>query len=88
MACGIFPDQKSNHVPCIARWILNHWTPMEVPIHTFKIKARLEENYPVYWYHVIFLGDIGFLIAHKWSPLKEATEWTSQDAALRTYKHM
>ena len=25
-ACGIVPDQESNHVPCADRWILNHWT--------------------------------------------------------------
>ena len=24
-ACGIFPDQGSNCVPCIGRWILNPW---------------------------------------------------------------
>ena len=28
---GIFPDQGSNRVPCIGRWILNHWTTREVP---------------------------------------------------------
>ena len=26
-----FPDQGSNHVPCIARRILNHWTSKEAP---------------------------------------------------------
>ena len=31
VACGIFPDQGSNSVPCIARWILNHWTTREAP---------------------------------------------------------
>ena len=24
-----------DHIPCIARWILNHWTTQEVLIHTF-----------------------------------------------------
>ena len=28
------------HVPCITRWILNHWTTKEVPGSTFK------ENFP------------------------------------------
>ena len=28
-ACGIFPDQGLNHVSCIGRWTLNHWTPRE-----------------------------------------------------------
>ena len=22
----VVPDQDRNHVPCIGRWILNHWT--------------------------------------------------------------
>jgi len=26
LACGIFLDQESTHVPCIGRGILNHWT--------------------------------------------------------------
>ena len=30
MASGIFLDQGSNPVPCIGRWILNHWTTREV----------------------------------------------------------
>ena len=29
-ACGIVPDQESNHVPCADRWILTHWTTREV----------------------------------------------------------
>ena len=32
MACGIFPDQGSNLIPFIGRWILNHWTTREVPL--------------------------------------------------------
>ena len=27
--CGIFLEQGSTHVPCIARWILNHWATRE-----------------------------------------------------------
>ena len=30
-ACGIFPDQGSNPVPCIGGHILNHWITREVP---------------------------------------------------------
>ena len=30
-ACGIFPDQGSNPVPCIGGQILNHWITREVP---------------------------------------------------------
>ena len=29
VACALFLDQGSNWVPCIARWILNHWTTRE-----------------------------------------------------------
>ena len=29
--CEISPDQGSNRVSCIGRWILNHWTTREVP---------------------------------------------------------
>ena len=29
-ACGIFLDQELNPIPCIGRWILNHWTTREV----------------------------------------------------------
>ena len=30
VAYGLFLDQGSNPVPCIGRWILNHWTTREV----------------------------------------------------------
>ena len=29
LACGVFPDQGSTHVPCIGSPILNHWTTRE-----------------------------------------------------------
>ena len=35
VACEIFPDLGSNCVLCIGRWILNHWTPREVPHGSF-----------------------------------------------------
>ena len=38
-ACGIFRDQSSNPCPCTGRWILNHWTTMEVPVSHFKGKC-------------------------------------------------
>ena len=34
-ACGIFPDQGSNRVPCIGRQTLNHCATREVPTYTF-----------------------------------------------------
>ena len=27
--CGIFQSRDRTHVPCIDRWILNHWTTRE-----------------------------------------------------------
>ena len=32
------PTRDRTHVPCIGRWILNHWTTREVPIFIFKVK--------------------------------------------------
>ena len=34
-ARGIFPDQRSNHVSCIGRWILYHWATREAPSYLF-----------------------------------------------------
>ena len=31
-ACGIFQMRNSICVPCVGWWILNHWTPREVPL--------------------------------------------------------
>ena len=37
VACGIFPDQGSNHVSCIGRWILYHWATRKGPsLHFWK----------------------------------------------------
>ena len=34
--CGILvPTRDRTHVPCIERWILNHWTTREVPLKKF-----------------------------------------------------
>ena len=41
MVCGIFPDQGSNHVPCIGRQILKHWTTREVPPCLFRIVSLM-----------------------------------------------
>ena len=34
VACGIFPDWDTSQtsVPCIARWILNHWATREASV--------------------------------------------------------
>ena len=29
------PTRDPSHLPCIARWILHHWAPREVPIQSF-----------------------------------------------------
>ena len=29
--------REQNHVPCVGRWILNHWTTREVPGCNFKL---------------------------------------------------
>ena len=41
--CGVAPQHVGNsqirdrsHVPCIVRWIFNHWTTEEVLIHVLK----------------------------------------------------
>jgi len=33
--CGILPDQGSNHVSCIGRWILYHYATREAPGYLF-----------------------------------------------------
>ena len=33
--CGIFPDQGLTCMPCIGRWVLNHWATKEVPLLFF-----------------------------------------------------
>ena len=50
-----------NHIPCIARWILNHWTTKEVPLYSLWQKASLfsassPEPRPRNWENVTFLS--------------------------------
>ena len=33
VTCEIFPNKGSNHVPCIGRWTVNHWTTREALPH-------------------------------------------------------
>ena len=40
-ASGIFLDQGSNLVPCIGRWVLNHWTTRGVPSFSFGLSNYL-----------------------------------------------
>jgi len=37
-----FPKEGLNHVPCIARWIINHWTTREV----LEYKIHIGNIYP------------------------------------------
>ena len=30
-----FSDRDQTHIPCIARWILKHWTTREAPVLSF-----------------------------------------------------
>ena len=34
--CGILGTRDQISVPCIGRWILNHWTTREVPLISFR----------------------------------------------------
>ena len=38
-ACGIFPDQILNCVPCTGKQILNHWTTREVPLSLLDLRC-------------------------------------------------
>ena len=68
-----------NHNPCIARWILNHWTTKEVPLYSLWQKASLfsassPEPRPRNWENVTFLSSKEDLVrymreilqAHSW----------------------
>ena len=43
-ACGILPDQGSNLGPCIAGWILNHWTTRETCLLIFNKTRHVLKN--------------------------------------------
>jgi len=34
-ACGISQTRDGTHVPCIGRWIPNHWATREAPLKRF-----------------------------------------------------
>ena len=40
MACGIFPDQESNYVPCIGRWICIHCATKEVLERNLNLRSQ------------------------------------------------
>ena len=44
-ACGTFPDQGSNHVPCIGRRILNHCATREALLFTFVLKSFIYRDW-------------------------------------------
>ena len=41
-ACGIFPEQGWNHVPCIGRWILNHCATREALRKNISLNAVVD----------------------------------------------
>ena len=45
-ACGIFLSLDPTCVPCIGRWIPNHWTPREVQRTFFKPWTRMFWGFP------------------------------------------
>lgn len=42
VACGILasPTSDRSHIPCIANWILNHWTTSGVPLYLFSSEEK------------------------------------------------
>ena len=39
--CGsLLPNQESNYIPCIGRWILNHWSTREIPYPSFQGQVK------------------------------------------------
>ena len=40
----LVPTKDQTFIPCIARWILNHWTAREVPNFFFLILKIKKEN--------------------------------------------
>ena len=46
MASRIFLDRGLNLIPCLGRWILNHWTTREVHLHT-RFKCDWFATFPV-----------------------------------------
>ena len=61
MACGSSQTRSQIHLPCIGKWILNHWTTREVCVSTFKlwsfIKAWIINNRYVLIPSLGFPGD-------------------------------
>ena len=54
-ARGIVPDQGSNHIPCIGRQILNHWTTRKV-LKQIKFKDKKQKDATTWLRrHIIYL---------------------------------
>ena len=43
-ACGIFLDQGPTCVPCIGRWILNHWTTKKSSFAAFHVNVSVASS--------------------------------------------
>ena len=46
-ACGIFPDQRLNWCPCVARQTLNHWTTR---VYTLDFEGLMWRGKKYVWY--------------------------------------
>ena len=68
-ACGIFPDQGSNRVPCIGRRILNHCATREVPgPKIFHSHQRFFFNLCIYfWPHRVLVAVRGIFLCGAWA---------------------
>ena len=54
-ARGIVPEQGSNHIPCIGRQILNHWTTRKV-LKQIKFKDKKQKDATTWLRrHIIYL---------------------------------
>ena len=65
------PTKDQTHVPGIARWVLNHWTTREDPIHSLYVKwINFVTTWP--WLHIRIILRIILL---KYRPLSLLAAW-------------
>ena len=65
------PTRDQTHVPGIARWVLNHWTTREDPIHSLYVKwINFVTTWP--WLHIRIILRIILL---KYRPLSLLAAW-------------
>ena len=76
-ACGIFPNQGLNPVPCFGRWILNHCATRETPMYRFlgsfqivwvNSQSTVAESYGKSMFSFVRNHQSGCTILHSFSP--------------------